>query len=56
MPVTFLAVLAALTLTGAVSARLGDTGRRAAIGLVIVGGALGMLVAFSVGRLLSGAI
>ena len=56
MPVTFLAVLAALTLTGAVSARLGDTGRRAAIGRVIVGGALGMLITFSVGRLLSGAI
>jgi len=49
VPVTFVAVLAALALTGAISARLGDTSRRAAVIRVVVGGALGMLVTYGVG-------
>jgi VIT1/CCC1 family predicted Fe2+/Mn2+ transporter len=56
VPVTFVAVLAALALTGAVSAYLGDTSRRAAIVRVVVGGALGMLLTYGVGHLLSGVI
>jgi VIT1/CCC1 family predicted Fe2+/Mn2+ transporter len=51
VPVTFVAVLVALAVTGDVSARLGGTSRRAAIGRVVIGGALGMLVTYSVGRL-----
>jgi VIT1/CCC1 family predicted Fe2+/Mn2+ transporter len=54
VPVTFVAVLAALALTGAISAYLGDTSRRTAIMRVVVGGALGMLVTYGVGHLLSG--
>jgi VIT1/CCC1 family predicted Fe2+/Mn2+ transporter len=54
VPVTFVAVLVALALTGAISAYLGDTSRRAAIVRVVVGGALGMLVTYGVGHLLSG--
>jgi vacuolar iron transporter family protein len=56
VPVTFVAVLAALAMTGAISASLGDIGRRAAIVRVVVGGALGMLVTYGVGHLLSGVV
>jgi vacuolar iron transporter family protein len=56
VPVTFVAVLAALAITGAISAYLGDTSRRAAIVRVVVGGALGMLVTYGVGQLLSGVV
>jgi vacuolar iron transporter family protein len=56
VPVTFIAVLAALALTGAISARLGDTSRRVAIARVVVGGALGMLVTYGIGHLLSGVV
>lgn len=51
VPVTFVAVLAALAVTGEVSARLGGTSRRAAVARVVIGGALGMLVTYAVGRL-----
>jgi VIT1/CCC1 family predicted Fe2+/Mn2+ transporter len=56
VPVTVVAVLAALAMTGAISASLGDTSRRAAILRVVVGGALGMLVTYGVGHLLSGVV
>lgn len=55
VPVTFVAVLAALAVTGEFSARLGGTGRRAAIARVVIGGALGMLVTYGVGRLVHAA-
>jgi vacuolar iron transporter family protein len=55
VPVTFVAVLAALALTGEISARLGGTSRRAAVGRVVIGGALGMLVTYSVGHLIGAA-
>ena len=51
VPVTFVAVLAALAVTGEVSARLGGTSRRAAVARVVIGGALGMLVTYGIGRL-----
>jgi vacuolar iron transporter family protein len=51
VPVTFVAVLVALAVTGAVSARLGGTSRRAAVARVVIGGALGMLITYGVGRL-----
>jgi VIT1/CCC1 family predicted Fe2+/Mn2+ transporter len=51
VPVTFVAVLAALALTGEVSARLGGTSRRAAVARVVIGGGLGMLVTYGIGHL-----
>lgn len=51
VPVTFVAVLVALAVTGEVSARLGGTSRRAAVARVVIGGALGMLVTYGVGHL-----
>ncbi len=55
VPVTFIAVLAALALTGAISARLGGTSRRAAIARIVIGGGLGMLVTYGIGRLIAAA-
>ncbi|MBG6134685.1 VIT1/CCC1 transporter family protein [Longispora fulva] len=52
VPVTFVAVLAALALTGAISARLGRARRGPAIARVVVGGALGMVVTYTIGHLL----
>lgn len=52
IPVTFVAVLLALAVTGTVSAHLGGSGKgRAAIRLLI-GGALALLVTFGIGTLL----
>jgi vacuolar iron transporter family protein len=55
VPVTFVAVLTALAVTGEVSARLSGTSRRAAIARVVLGGALGMLVTYGVGHLVHAA-
>jgi VIT1/CCC1 family predicted Fe2+/Mn2+ transporter len=55
VPVTFVAVLVALAVTGEVSARLGGTSRRAAVARVVIGGALGMLVTYGVGNLVHAA-
>ena len=52
IPVTFVAVLVALTLTGAVSAQLGGSPKARAITRLVVGGALAMGVTFGVGQLL----
>lgn len=49
MPLTFVAVIAALALTGAVSARLGDSSGRRAMLRNVVGGALAMIVTYLVG-------
>jgi VIT1/CCC1 family predicted Fe2+/Mn2+ transporter len=51
VPVTVVAVLAALTLTGVISARLGGSSRRTAVLRVVLGGALAMAVTFGVGQL-----
>ncbi|GIH21080.1 membrane protein [Rugosimonospora africana] len=55
VPVTFVAVLVALAVTGEVSARLGGTSRRAAVARVVIGGALGMLVTYGIGHLVHSA-
>ena len=55
VPVTFVAVLVALAVTGEVSARLGGTGRRVAVAGVVIGGAVGMLVTYGVGHLVHSA-
>nr|WP_298992305.1 VIT family protein [uncultured Pseudokineococcus sp.] len=55
VPVTVLAVLAALALTGAVSARLGASPVRPAVVRLLVGGALAMAATFAVGSLVGGA-
>lgn len=52
VPVTFVAVLLALALTGAVSAQLGGASRRRAVVRVVVGGALAMIITYAVGQLL----
>jgi VIT1/CCC1 family predicted Fe2+/Mn2+ transporter len=52
VPVTFVAVLVALAITGAVSAHLGGARTWPAILRLTLGGALAMLVTFSIGRLL----
>ena len=52
IPITFVAVLLALALTGSISARLGGAGQARAIVRIVVGGALAMLVTYGIGQLL----
>lgn len=52
IPVTFIAVLAALAITGAVSARVGGSSRRRAVARLVIGGALAMAFTYLVGTLL----
>lgn len=52
IPITFVAVLLALALTGAVSARLGGANRRRAVVRVVLGGAIAMVITYAVGHLL----
>ncbi|WP_104179709.1 VIT family protein [Arthrobacter sp. B0490] len=52
IPLTFVAVLVALTITGAVSAQAGGSSRRRAILRLIIGGALAMAFTYLVGALL----
>jgi vacuolar iron transporter family protein len=49
VPVTFVAVLLALVLTGGVSATVGGAGRRRAVLRVVVGGAAAMAVTYAIG-------
>jgi VIT1/CCC1 family predicted Fe2+/Mn2+ transporter len=56
VPVTFVAVLIALALTGAVSARLGGSDVRRAVLRVVIGGALGLAFTYAVGRLFGTAV
>jgi VIT1/CCC1 family predicted Fe2+/Mn2+ transporter len=51
VPVCVLAVLAALAITGVVSARLGGADPRRAVLRVLVGGALGLALTYGVGHL-----
>jgi VIT1/CCC1 family predicted Fe2+/Mn2+ transporter len=51
IPVTFGAVLVALTLTGTISARLGDSDVGKAVLRVVAGGALAMVVTYGIGQL-----
>ncbi|GAY18495.1 VIT family protein [Mycobacterium sp. shizuoka-1] len=56
VPITFVAVLLALAVTGWISARLGGAGARRAIYRVVIGGALAMAVTFGIGHLVGGAV
>ena len=56
VPVTFVAVLIALGLTGALSARLGGSDVRRAVLRVVVGGAFGLAFTYGVGHLFGTAI
>ncbi|GAB2696957.1 VIT1/CCC1 transporter family protein [Thalassiella azotivora] len=56
VPVAFVAVLSALALTGAVSARLGEAPVGRAVLRVVVGGALGLGVTYAVGWLFGVAV
>jgi vacuolar iron transporter family protein len=51
VPVTFVAVLVALVVTGSLSATLGGSERRRAVLRVVTGGALAMAVTYAVGQL-----
>jgi vacuolar iron transporter family protein len=51
-PVTFVAVLIALGITGGVGAQIGGSSRRRAAVRVIVGGALALAATYAIGRLL----
>ena len=56
VPVTFVAVLIALGLTGALSARLGRSNVRRAVLRVVIGGALGLAFTYGIGHLFGTAI
>jgi VIT1/CCC1 family predicted Fe2+/Mn2+ transporter len=56
IPVTFVAVLVALALTGALSARLGGSPVRSAVVRLVAGGTLAMFVTFGIGQLLDVAV
>ncbi len=51
IPITFLAVVIALAITGSLSAHAGGSGKTRAMIRVVVGGALAMIVTFVVGKL-----
>jgi VIT1/CCC1 family predicted Fe2+/Mn2+ transporter len=56
VPVTVLAVLAALAVAGAVSARISGADVRRAVLRVVVGGGLGLAVTYGIGHLFGAAI
>ncbi|MDN5757262.1 MAG: VIT family protein [Tomitella sp.] len=56
IPVTFMAVVLALAVTGAVSAWLGGSGRRRAVWRVVLGGAAAMAVTYAIGDLVGLAV
>lgn len=52
VPVTFVAVLLALALTGALGARIGGSSKRRATVRVVIGGAIALAATFGIGMLL----
>jgi len=56
LPVTFVAVLVALTITGYISATVGNAPRRPAVMRVVIGGAIAMLATYGIGHLFGTAI
>jgi VIT1/CCC1 family predicted Fe2+/Mn2+ transporter len=56
VPVTFVAVLLALALTGALSARLGASDVRRAVMRMVIGGAVGLAFTYAIGHLFGTAI
>lgn len=53
---TFVAVLAALALTGGVSARIGGSSPQRAVIRVVIGGAAGLALTYGIGRLFGSAV
>ena len=51
-----MAVLAALALTGAVSASIGGSNARRAVIRVVIGGAAGLALTYGIGHLFGGAV
>lgn len=51
IPATFVAVLAALCVTGYLSARVGDANKIKAIIRVLIGGSIAMIVTYTIGKL-----
>jgi VIT1/CCC1 family predicted Fe2+/Mn2+ transporter len=51
VPVTFVAVLAALAIAGSVSARIGGANVRRAVVRVVIGGAVGLALTYAIGNL-----
>ena len=56
VPVTFVAVLLALALTGAFSSRLGGSDVRRVVMRMVIGGALGLAFTYGIGHLFGTAI
>jgi VIT1/CCC1 family predicted Fe2+/Mn2+ transporter len=56
VPVTFVAVLVALAVTGALSAHLGGSDVSRAVVRVVIGGALGLAFTYAVGHLFGTAV
>lgn len=56
VPVTIAAVLVALGIAGAVSARIGGGSPRRAVVRIVVGGAAGLLLTYGIGHLFGGAV
>ncbi len=56
IPVAFIGVLVGLTVTGAISAELGQSPRLRAVGRLVGGGALAMAVTFAIGELVGTAV
>jgi vacuolar iron transporter family protein len=56
VPVTFVAVLVALGIAGAVSARIGGSDVRLAVARVVIGGAAGLALTYSIGYLFGTAV
>lgn len=56
VPVTFVSVLVALGIAGAVSARIGGSDVRLAVARVVIGGAAGLALTYSIGHLFGTAV
>jgi VIT1/CCC1 family predicted Fe2+/Mn2+ transporter len=56
VPVTVVAVLLALALTGALSARIGGSSARLAVIRVVIGGAAGLAITYAIGHLFGAAV
>ncbi len=56
VPVTVVAVLLALALTGALSARIGGSSVRLAVIRVVIGGAAGLAITYAIGHLFGAAV
>lgn len=56
IPLTFISVILALTITGYLSARVGQAKARVAIRRVVIGGAVAMVITFMIGKLFGVAV